>query len=112
MRTHSLSPSGWPARARRTRPSEPAQRRARDVKARAPRLLTRPGDFYQAGMNRADARHLPLTPEVVGQHLRGGVHIGLYPLGDDDTCWWVAADFDKEAAMLDALAYMKAARER
>ncbi|MGY4648424.1 TOTE conflict system archaeo-eukaryotic primase domain-containing protein [Mycobacterium sp. URHB0021] len=63
-------------------------------------------------MNRADARHLPLTPEVVGQHLRGGVHIGLYPLGDDDTCWWVAADFDKEAAMLDALAYMKAARER
>ena len=35
---------------------------------------------------------------------------GLYPLGDDDTCWWVAADFDKEPAMLDALAYMKAAR--
>ncbi|HTX96249.1 MAG TPA: hypothetical protein VME67_16125, partial [Mycobacterium sp.] len=29
---------------------------------------------------------------------------------DDDTCWWIAADFDKEAAMLDALAYMKAAR--
>jgi hypothetical protein len=61
-------------------------------------------------MNRADAPYLPLTPDVVGQHLRGEVHIGLYPLGDDDTCWWVAADFDKEAVMLDALAYMKAAR--
>jgi len=72
--------------------------------------LTRPGDIQQAGINRADAPYLPLTPEVVGQHLRGAVHIGLYPLGDDDTCWWVAADFDEEAAMLDALAYMKAAR--
>ncbi|MGH3564286.1 MAG: TOTE conflict system archaeo-eukaryotic primase domain-containing protein, partial [Mycobacterium sp.] len=48
--------------------------------------------------------------DVIDQHLRGDVHIGLYPLGDNDTCWWVAADFDKEAAMLDALAYMKAAR--
>ncbi len=54
-------------------------------------------------MNRADAPYLPLTPEVVDAHLRGEAHIGLYPLSDDDTCWWVAADFDKEAAMLDAL---------
>lgn len=42
--------------------------------------------------------------------MRGEAHTGLYPLSDDDTCWWTAADFDKEAAMLDALAYMKAAR--
>ncbi|HTX94819.1 MAG TPA: hypothetical protein VME67_08160, partial [Mycobacterium sp.] len=46
----------------------------------------------------------------IDAHLRGEAHIGLYPLSDDDTCWWIAADFDKEAAMLDALAYMKAAR--
>jgi hypothetical protein len=58
--------------------------------------------YWRKGMNRADAPYLPLTPDVIGQHLRGEVHIGLYPLGDDDTCWWVAADFDKEAAMLDA----------
>ena len=66
--------------------------------------------YWRKGMNRAEAPYLPLTPDVVGEHLRGDVHIGLYPLGDDDTCWWVAADFDKEAALLDALAYMKAAR--
>ena len=66
--------------------------------------------YWRKGMNRAEAPYLPLTPDIVGQHLRGEVHIGLYPLGDDDTCWWVAADFDKEAAMLDALAFMKAAR--
>ncbi len=66
--------------------------------------------YWRKGMNRADAPYLALTPEVVDAHLRGEAHIGLYPLNDDDTCWWVAADFDKEAAMLDALAYMKAAR--
>ncbi|MCX2932088.1 DEAD/DEAH box helicase family protein [Mycobacterium sp. CVI_P3] len=68
--------------------------------------------YWRKGMNRADAPYLPLTPEVVDAHLRGEAHIGLYPLSDDDTCWWVAADFDKEAAMLDALAYMKAARSQ
>src|ERR1700737_1156865 len=66
--------------------------------------------YWRKGMNRAEAPYLPLTPDVVDAHLRGEIHIGLYPLSDDDTCWWVAADFDKEAAMLDALAYMKAAR--
>lgn len=66
--------------------------------------------YWRKGMNRAEAPYLPLTPDVVGEHLRGDLQIGLYPLADDDTCWWVAADFDKEAAMLDALAYMKAAR--
>ncbi|MCW2655404.1 MAG: hypothetical protein JWR32_6380 [Mycobacterium sp.] len=66
--------------------------------------------YWREGMNRADAPYRPLTPEVVDAHLRGEAHIGLYPLSDDDTCCWVAADFDKEAAMLDALAYMKAGR--
>jgi superfamily II DNA or RNA helicase len=66
--------------------------------------------YWRKGMNRADAPYLRLTPDVIGQHLRGDIHLGLYPLGDDDTCWWVTADFDKEAAMLDALAYMKASR--
>ncbi|WP_244275272.1 TOTE conflict system archaeo-eukaryotic primase domain-containing protein [Mycobacterium europaeum] len=61
-------------------------------------------------MNRADAPYLSLTPEVIDAHLRGEPHIGLYPLSDDHTCWWLAADFDREAAMLDALAYMKAVR--
>ncbi len=55
-------------------------------------------------------RYLPLTPDVVAAHLRGSLHIGLYPmLPGDETCW-LAADFDGAAAMLDALAYLKAAR--
>ena len=67
---------------------------------------------WRKGMKRKDAPYLPLTAEVVAEHLRGDRHIGLYPLGDDDTCWWVAADFDKDTAMLDALAYLKAARSQ
>jgi hypothetical protein len=42
-------------------------------------------------------------------HLTGDVHLGLYPLLDGDLCWWLAADFDGPMAMLDALAYLKAA---
>jgi len=55
--------------------------------------------------------YLPLTNQVVTDHLSGeGPHIGLYPLRSDDTCRWLAADFDGPAAMLDALTYLKAAR--
>jgi hypothetical protein len=36
-------------------------------------------------MSRADAPYLALTLEVIAEHLRGDRHIGLYPLGDDDT---------------------------
>jgi superfamily II DNA or RNA helicase len=42
--------------------------------------------------------------------LSGELDLGLYPLLDGDRCWWLAADFDGPAAMLDALAYLKAAR--
>jgi len=54
--------------------------------------------------------YLPLRDEVVETHLKGDAHIGLYPLMPGDTCQWLAADFDGPAAMLDALAYLKAAR--
>lgn len=67
---------------------------------------------WRKGANVAGAKYLPLTPFVVADHLRGLQHIGLYPLTEQDTCWWVAADFDGSAAMLDALAYVKAARFR
>ena len=55
-------------------------------------------------------QYLPLTDEVVTAHLSGEIDIGLYPLLDGDRTWWLAADFDGPAAVLDALAYLKAAR--
>src|SRR5258708_7336662 len=65
---------------------------------------------WRKGVRHAERDYLPLTPEVLSAHLSGQVHIGLYPLVDGDRCWWVAADFDGDAAMLDALNYVKAAR--
>jgi hypothetical protein len=38
---------------------------------------------------------LPLTDEVIGKHLKGEHTIGIYPLLPNETCWFLAVDFDK-----------------
>jgi superfamily II DNA or RNA helicase len=65
---------------------------------------------WRKGMDRRTAAYLPLTPEVMAAHLVGDVFMGLYPLLTDNSCHFLAADFDGSTAMLDALAYCKAAR--
>ncbi|HEX3613616.1 MAG TPA: DEAD/DEAH box helicase family protein [Sporichthyaceae bacterium] len=65
---------------------------------------------WRKGMSAGERAYLPLTAEVITAHLAGETAIGLYPLRDGDRCCWVAADFDGSTAMLDALAYLKAAR--
>jgi hypothetical protein len=57
-----------------------------------------------------EREYLPLTGEVITAHLSGELKLGLYPLLDGDRCQWLAADFDGSTAVLDALAYLKAAR--
>ncbi len=47
---------------------------------------------------------------MLAAHLTGDIHIGLYPMLPGDQTCWLAADFDGPAALLDALAYLKAAR--
>lgn len=65
---------------------------------------------WRRGVAAAQREYLPLTEEVMTAHLSGELDLGLYPLLDGDRCRWLAADFDGPAAMLDALAYLKAAR--
>jgi hypothetical protein len=65
---------------------------------------------WRKGIRHEDRDYLPLTPAVLAAHLKGEVHIGLYPLLDGDKCWWLAADFDGPEAMFDALMYVKAGR--
>jgi hypothetical protein len=65
---------------------------------------------WRKGVRHEDRDYLPLTAEVITAHLSGELHLGLYPLLNGDRCWWLAADFDGQTAMLDALAYVKAAR--
>jgi superfamily II DNA or RNA helicase len=65
---------------------------------------------FRKGVRPADRRYLPLTEDVLTRHLSGELEIGLYPLLEADRCHWLAADFDGVTALLDALAYLKAAR--
>jgi hypothetical protein len=65
---------------------------------------------FRKGVRPVDQLYLPLTEEVITRHLSGDLEIGLYPLLDNDRCHWLAADFDGATALLDALAYLKAAR--
>lgn len=65
---------------------------------------------WRRGMDPRSTTYLPLTAEVVTRHLAGEIDLGLYPLLRTDTCQWLAADFDGASSMLDALAFLKAAR--
>jgi hypothetical protein len=65
---------------------------------------------WRKGVPHAEQEYLPLTAEVLAAHLSGKTHVGLYPLLPGDRCWWLAADFDGPAAVLDAINYIKAAR--
>lgn len=58
---------------------------------------------------------LPVTDEVIRSHLLGedlqkrskrNFTIGVYPLLLDETCWFLAIDFDKESWMEDASAFL------
>jgi superfamily II DNA or RNA helicase len=60
--------------------------------------------------HRGPRTYLPLTDDVLAAHLTGEIHAGLYPLMPGDGCRLLVADFDGSAALLDALAYLKAAR--
>ena len=52
-----------------------------------------------------------LSEEVIRDHLLGKQTIGVYPLLADDTCWFVAVDFDKKKWEADACAFLKMCRE-
>jgi hypothetical protein len=55
--------------------------------------------------------YLPLTDEVVHSHLTGEKTIGVYPLLTDDTCWFLACDFDRKGWDLDAVAFLNVCKE-
>ncbi len=59
---------------------------------------------------------IPVTDDIIEKHLRGGEGVrgsgadfvaGVYPLLPDETCWFLAADFDEESWAADALAVLE-----
>lgn len=63
-----------------------------------------------ANAKRPDREYLPLSDEVIAAHLSGERHVGLYPLLKGDACRVLVCDFDGAGWVLDALAYLDAAR--
>ena len=57
------------------------------------------------GFQSKEREYLPLTAEVIQEHLTGKKTIGVYPLLKNDTCWFLACDFDGEDWSDDAVAY-------
>ena len=53
----------------------------------------------------------PLTDEVIRQHLAGEQTIGIYPLLVDETCWFLAVDFDKKTWQEDSAAFLDVCQE-
>lgn len=54
---------------------------------------------------------LPVTDKVIYDHLAGKHTIGVYPLLPDDTCWFLAADFDKKNWQDDVSVFLQTCNE-
>ena len=51
--------------------------------------------------------YFPLTDQVIHDHLTGKLTAGVYPLLSNETCWFLAADFDKTTWQDDVRAFLQ-----
>jgi hypothetical protein len=56
-------------------------------------------------------KFLPLTEGVIENHLLGKETVGVYPLLPDETCWFLAADFDKKTWEYDSRAFLETCQQ-
>lgn len=67
------------------------------------------GGIFQ---NFTEKSYLKLTDEQIQKHLDGFHHIGVYPLLQDSTTWFLVADFDKANWQNEAVTFLKACKEK
>ncbi len=70
---------------------------------------SRPEDRKKVDRN--TRKFLPLSDTVIENHLLGKETIGIYPLLPDETCWFLAVDFDKKTWADDSRAFLETCRE-
>ena len=56
-------------------------------------------------------KYVPFSDKAVIGHLMGAHTIGVYPLLQDETCWFLAVDFDKTGWQEDTCAFLQACRD-
>ena len=74
----------------------------------------RPGVCEKPRVKCGDCSHrqlLPLTDQVLYKHLAGEIVIGVYPLLPDDSCYFLAVDFDEADWRADVTAFAQSCRE-
>ena len=54
---------------------------------------------------------VPVDDAAILAHLRGQHVMGVYPLLDDETCWFLAVDFDKKSWAEDVAAFVATCRD-
>jgi superfamily II DNA or RNA helicase len=62
--------------------------------------------------NFTEKSYLKLTDEQIQKHLDGYHQIGVYPLLQDNTTWFLVADFDKTNWQKEAIAFLNACIEK
>lgn len=62
--------------------------------------------------NFTEKSYLKLTDEQIQKHLEGLHHIGIYPLLQDNTTWFLVADFDKASWQNEAVTFLNACKEK
>lgn len=50
---------------------------------------------------------LPVTDDAIAKHLQGENIMGVYPMLPDETCWFLAADFDEKSWREDVASFME-----
>ncbi len=58
----------------------------------------------------ADRAFVPVTDQVILDHLQGRLVAGVYPIVEGDRCWFVAADFDESDWQEDVRAFAEVSR--
>ncbi|RKT42733.1 TOTE conflict system archaeo-eukaryotic primase domain-containing protein [Thiocapsa rosea] len=74
----------------------------------------RPGVCEKPRIKCSDCGHrrlIPLSDKVIHDHLTGKDTVGVYPLLDDGTCYFLAVDFDDEDWDKDARAFVRSCDE-
>ena len=61
--------------------------------------------------DKATRQLLPLTDQAIHDHLSGKATIGVYPLLTNETCWFLAVDFDQKTWKDDASSFVDSCRE-
>ena len=62
-------------------------------------------------VNRQTRKFIPFADSVIESHLLGRDTVGIYPLLRDETCWFLAVDFDKKTWEYDSQAFLETCRE-